>query len=191
MRYLVCSDIYSESYLRHVAKSVFADIRQDPVSAYLLERGQSVIRQDFAFDIHITTWNDKSDPDVQVDEVDLYTLDLILPSYEHWASHHGVVEPPKWLSVVFENKSTERRDDLNRLWPIYASEVTLQQLALCLWESEEAIATRISDAKALGLGGSYAQQLLVASLISSKGSPSEWVVDMRGFMLSMIAAEDR
>lgn len=189
MRYLVRSHIYSESYLRHVAKSVFADIRQDPISAHLLECGQSVIHQNVEFDINITTWDDKSDPDVQVEEVGLYTLDLILPSYEHWASHHGVVEPPKWLSIAFENKATENRDGLNSLWHVYAGEVELGLLAQCLWENVEAIATRISNAKALGRCGSYAQQLLAASLISSEGSPSRWVVDLRGYMLSSIAAE--
>lgn len=188
MRYLVHSNIFSESYLRNLAKSVFAGIRQDPIAPYCLERGESLQYVWFGFDITTSIWADKSNPNVQIEQVDFQTLNLILPRYKHWDSHHGVVEAPKWLAAAAANISPANNECFNPLWPIYFSQVTLGQLAQCSWDSEESIAERISNAVALGSSGSHAQQLLAASLISSDGDPSEWMVDLRGYMLSSIAS---
>ena len=188
MRYLVHSNIFSESYLWNLAKSLFAGIRQDPIAPYCLERGESLQYEWFGFDITASIWADQSNPNVQIEQVDFHTLNLILPCYEHWDSYRGVVKAPKWLAAAAANISPESLECFNPLWPIYASEVTLSQLAQCSWGSEESIAKRISNAVALGSSGSHAQQLLAASLISSEGSPSEWTVDMRGYMLSSIVS---
>lgn len=189
MRYFVKSKIFSESYLRNIAKAIFAECRHDPITAYSLEKGGDLHYERFGFDISISMWADESCQHVQIEEVEQWNLNLILPHYKHWASHHGVVEAPEWLCVAAANIDPKNYGNIEPLWPIYFNKVTLEELAQCLWENVEAIATRISNAKALGRCGSYAQQLLAASLISSEGDPSEWVVDLRGYMLSSIAAE--
>lgn len=187
MRHLVQSKFFSPSDLRNKAKAVFAECRRDPVAAHLLERGTTLICKRDGFDIKISMCKDEACQHVHIEEVDFKTLHLILPRYNHWASHHGVVEAPMWLSVAMENIDPK---DLDPVWSMVFSKVTISQLAQCLSDSEAAIATRIFYADALGSSGSYAQQLLAASLLSSEGSLSEWVVDLRGYMLSLIASAE-
>ena len=91
-----------------------------------------------------------------------------------------------WLSVAMDNIDPK---DLDPVWSMFSSQVSIGQLAQCLSDTAAAIAARIFYANAVGSKGSYAQQLLAASLISSEGDPSEWVVDLRGYMLSSIAAQ--
>jgi hypothetical protein len=81
MRYLVQSKIFSESYLRNLAKSLFAGIRQDPIAPYCLEHGGNLQYVWFGFDVTTSTWADKSNPNVQIEQVDFHTLNLILPRY--------------------------------------------------------------------------------------------------------------
>ncbi len=185
MRYLVQPTMFSQSDLRNKARAVFAECRRDPVAAHLLEHGTTLECKRQGFDIDISMCADESCPHVHVEEIDFRTLHLTLPRYKHWDSHHGVVEAPMWLSVAMENIDPK---DLDPVWSMFSSQVSIGQLAQCLSDSEAAIATRIFYANALGSSGSYAQQLLAASLISSEGSPSEWVVDLRGYMLSAIAS---
>ena len=124
---------------------------------------------------------------MHIEEIDFKTLHLTLPRYNHWGQHHGVIEAPMWLSVAMENIDPK---DLDPVWSMFSSKVSIGQLAQCLSDSEAAIATRIFYACALGSSGSYAQQLLAASLLSSGDSLSEWVVDLRGYMLSLIASAE-
>jgi hypothetical protein len=190
MRHLVQSTFSSQSDLRNKAKAIFAECRRDPVNAHLLQRGTTLTCKRDGFDIKISMCKDETCQHVHIEEVDFKTLHLILPRYNHWASHHGVVEAPMWLSVALENIDLKNRRDLDPVWSMFSSQVSVGQLAQCLSDSEAAIATRIFYADALGSSGSYAQQLLAASLLSSEGSLSEWVVDLRGYMLSLIASAE-
>lgn len=87
-----------------------------------------------------------------------------------------LLKAPLWLAIAMENVDPK---DLDPVWSMVSSKVSISQLAQCLSDSEAAIATRIFYARALGNEGSYTQQLLAASLISSEGCPAEWVVDLR------------
>lgn len=188
MRYIVQSTYSSQQDLRYEARAAFAECRRDPVAAHLLEHGRSLKCKRRVFDISIFMCADESCPHVHVEEIDFHTLHLTLPRYKHWDSHHGVATVPTWLSVALENIDPKNRKELDPVWSMFNSQVSIGQLAQCLSESEAAIAARIFYANALGNKGSYAQQLLDASLISSEGDPSDWVVDLRGYMLSVIAS---
>ena len=186
MRYIFQSTYSSHSDLRNKARAIFAELRRDPVAAHLLKHGTTLECKRHGTDISITMCADESCPHVHIEDVYFSQMKLTLPRYKHWDSHHGVVEAPMWLSVAMDNIDPK---DLDPVWSMFSSQVSIGQLAQCLSESEAAIAARIFYANALGNKGSYAQQLLDASLISSEGDPSEWVVDLRGYMLSSIAAQ--
>ena len=185
MRYIVQSTYSSHSDLRNKARAIFAELRRDPVAAHLLEHGTTLECKRHGTDISITMCADESCPHVHIEDVSFSQMKLTLPRYKHWDSHHGVVEAPMWLSVAMENIDPK---DLDPVWDMFSSQVSIGQLAQCLSDTAAAIATRIFYANALGNKGSYAQQLLAASLISSEGDPSDWVVDLRGYMLSVIAS---
>ena len=189
MRYIVQSTYSTQQDLRYEAKAAFAECRRDPVAAHLLEHGRSLKYKRRGFDISITLCADESCPHVHIEDVDFSQLKLTLPRYKHWDSHNGVAATPTWLSVALENIDPKNRKDLAPVWSMFNSQVSIGQLAQCLSDTAAAIAARIFYANALGSKGSYAQQLLAASLISSEGDPSEWVVDLRGYMLSSIAAQ--
>ena len=189
MRYIVQSAFSSQQDLRHEARAAFAECQRDPVAAHLLRQGRSLKIKRQGFDIIISMCADESCPHVHIEEIDFGTLHMTLPRYTHWDSHHGVVEAPMWLSVAMKNIDPKNRKDLDPVWSMFSSQVSIGQLAQCLPETAAAIAARIFYANAVGSKGSYAQQLLAASLISSEGDPSEWVVDLRGYMLSSIAAQ--
>lgn len=189
MRYIVQSTFSSQQDLRYEARSAFAECRSNPVAAHLLEHGRSLKSKRHGFDISIFMCADESCPHVHVEEIDYRILHLTLPRHKHWDTHHGVVKAPMWLSFAMENIDPKNRKVLDPVWSMFSSQVSIGQLAQCLSESEAAIAARIFYANALGNKGSYAQQLLDASLISSEGDPSEWIVDLRGYMLSAIAAQ--
>ena len=186
MRYIVEPTIFLESDLRNKAKAIFAECRHDPVAAHLLEHGKTLKIERRGMNVSISMCSDESCPHVHIEDVYFSQMKLTLPRYKHWDSHHGVVEAPMWLSVAMENIDPK---DLDPVWDMFSSQVSIGQLAQCLSDTAAAIAARIFYANALGNKGSYAQQLLAASLISSEGDPSEWVVDLRGYMLSSIAAQ--
>ena len=188
MRYIVQSTYSAQQDLRYEARSAFAECRRDPVAAHLLEHGRSLKCKRHGFDISIFMCADESCPHVHVEEIDVHILHLTLPRHKHWDSHHGVVEAPMWLSVAMRNIDLKNRKDLTPVWSMFSSQVSIGQLAQFLSESEAAIAARFFYVNALGSKGSYAQQLLDASLISSEGEPSDWVVDLRGYMLSVITS---
>ena len=189
MRYIVEPTIFLESDLRNKAKAIFAECRHDPVAAHLLEHGKTLKIERRGMNVSISMCSDESCPHVHIEDVDLSKMKITLPRYKHWDSHHGVVEAPMWLSIALENIDPKNRKDLDPVWSMFSSQVSVGQLAQCLSDTAAAIAARIFYANAVGSKGSYAQQLLAASLISSKGDPSEWVVDLRGYMLSSIAAQ--
>ena len=186
MRYIVQSTMFSHSDLRNAARAIFAEFRRDPVVAHLLEHGTTLECKRQGLNFIVSMCEDESCPHVHIEYVDFCQMKLTLPRYKHWDSHHGVVEAPMWLSVAMENIDPK---DLDPVWSMFSSQVSIGQLAQCLSDTAAAIAARIFYANAVGSKGSYAQQLLAASLISSEGDPSEWVVDLRGYMLSSIAAQ--
>ena len=185
MRYIVQSTMFSHSDLRNAARAIFAEFRRDPVVAHLLEHGTTLECKRQGLDFIVSMCADESCPHVHIEDVYFSQMKLTLPRYKHWDSHHGVVEAPMWLSVAMENIDPK---DLDPVWDMFSSQVSIGQLAQCLSDTAAAIAARIFYANALGNKGSYAQQLLAASLISSEGDPSDWVVDLRGYMLSVIAS---
>ena len=186
MRYYTNGNRYSAGFLRNVGRTAYANMRQNPVATAGMERGNSVSTYvDADIDVRVRISQKSEGPDVSVVERSIDLVEVILPKTEHWAEQYGVVAAPTWLE--FATKTDLMDHSFGGLERIFFSDFTLKEIALLQGCDIRDIVEKIQSAEADLTD--FANQLLAASVRKPDVDPAQWVVDIRGFVLSMVIAD--
>lgn len=185
MRYYTKGNRYSAGFLRNVGRTAYANMRQNPVATAEMERGNSVSTYvDADIDVRVRISQKSEGPDVSVVERSIDLVEVILPKTEHWAEQYGVVAAPSWLE--FTTKTDLMDHSFGGLERIFFSDFTLKEIAVLLGCDIRDIVETIQSAEADLTG--FPNRLLAASVRKPNDDPEQWVVDIRGFGLSMVMA---
>ncbi len=186
MRYYTNGNRYSAGFLRNVGRTAYANMRQNPVSTAEMERGNSVstyVEDDI--DVQVRISQKSEGPDTRVVEHSIDLVEVILPKTEYWAEQHGVVAAPPWLQLV--TKTTLMDHSFGEMQRIFFSHFSLKEIACVLKSDVSDLVEKILSAKSNSTN--LANELLAASVVRSDVDPEKWIVDIRGFVLSMVIAD--
>ena len=186
MRYYTKGNRYSAGFLRNVGRTAYGKMRQNPLSTAEMERGNSVstyVADDIDVQVRISQKSESPDASVVEHSIDL--VEVILPKTEYWADQRGVVAAPPWLQLV--TRTTLMDNSFGEMQRMFFSHFSLKEIAYVLKRDIRDLVEKILSAKSDSTN--FSNELLAASVVGSDVDPEKWIVDIRGFVLSMVIAD--
>lgn len=183
MEYVVYANERESDQLLEIAKSRFAAFRSSPFWFLVFQNeGYAELGSADGAAIFCKLNLDASDECVYIQEDEWLSLSITLPQMHHWETKFDAADVPKWVRMAYSGLyESSEVFSLLRFWD---AAIRLDELAGFLKRPVSEITREIqaADANRFDIG----QQILALSVDMTSTDPSDWWIDVRGFLLGTL-----
>ena len=183
MEYFVYAKKHDADQLLEIAKSTFAEFRSNPFWLTVFQKAAyAEVGSADGSVIYCQLNSDATDDSVHIHEYERLSLSLTLPQMHHWGTIFDGVEVPKWVRMAYSD--LHEWPEVIPLLRFWDGSIRLDELAIFLKRPASEIVRDIqtADANRFDIG----QQLLALSVSMNSTDPTDWWIDVRGFLLGTL-----
>jgi hypothetical protein len=183
MEYVIYANERQTDQLMEIAESHFSMFRSSPFWFLVFQnKAYAELSSEDGAAICCKLNMDADDECVYIQEDEWLSLSITLPQMHHWETKFETEGVPKWVRMAYSDM--HEWSEVFPLLRFWDASVRLDELAIFLKRPASEIVREIqtADANRFDIG----QQILALSVNMNSTDPTDWWIDVRGFLLGTL-----